>query len=229
MFRLKMCVELAKTIYKHGYLTGIYHGDLSYQERQTVQQQFINNDIPVIVATSAFGMGVNKKDIRTVIHFHLSTSPSSYLQEIGRAGRDQQPSQAISLFQPDDRYLLETILFADMILPYDIDCYELGANIEPLKQDILEILHSHFTYAQLKQIFQIAQERKQLALNRMLSYSQLDQCRRKYLLEFFGEVPDIPSICCDHDTDIKPLKIYNRKKVKRQMSYEDKLKNLFLS
>lgn len=225
----KMCVELAKTIYKHGYLTGIYHGDLSYQERQTVQQQFINNDIPVIVATSAFGMGVNKKDIRTVIHFHLSTSPSSYLQEIGRAGRDQQPSQAISLFQPDDRYLLETILFADMILPYDIDCYELGANIEPLKQDILEILHSHFTYAQLKQIFQIAQERKQLALNRILSYSQLDQCRRKYLLEFFGEVPDIPSICCDHDTDIKPLKIYNRKKVKRQMSYEDKLKNLFLS
>ena len=61
-----------------------------------------------------------------------------------------------------------------MILPYDIDCYELGANIEPLKQDILEILHSHFhLYAQLKQIFQIAQERKQLALNRMLSYSQL--------------------------------------------------------
>lgn len=56
-----MCVELAKTIYKHGYLTGIYHGDLSYQERQTVQQQFINNDIPVIVATSAFGMGVNKR------------------------------------------------------------------------------------------------------------------------------------------------------------------------
>ena len=46
-----------------------------------------------------------------------------------------------------------------MILPYDIDCYELGANIEPLKQDILEILHSHFTYAQLKQIFQIAQEK----------------------------------------------------------------------
>ena len=81
----KKCVELAKTIYKHGYLTGIYHGDLSYQERQTVQQQFINNDIPVIVATSAFGMGVNKKDIRTVIHFHLSTSPSSYLQGPGKS------------------------------------------------------------------------------------------------------------------------------------------------
>ena len=60
----KRCLELAQMIYDSGYLTGIYHGDLSYQERQTVQQQFFNNDIPVIVATSAFGMGINKKDIR---------------------------------------------------------------------------------------------------------------------------------------------------------------------
>ena len=57
----KICLQLAKLIYQHGYLTGIYHGDLTYQERQTVQNQFINNFIPVIVATSAFGMGVNKK------------------------------------------------------------------------------------------------------------------------------------------------------------------------
>ena len=52
MFRLKMCVELAKTIYKHGYLTGIYHGDLSYQERQTIYihgNNLINNDITVII------------------------------------------------------------------------------------------------------------------------------------------------------------------------------------
>ena len=57
----KRCLELAKLIYEAGFLTGIYHGDLSYQERQTVQQQFLNNDIPIIVATSAFGMGINKK------------------------------------------------------------------------------------------------------------------------------------------------------------------------
>ncbi|MCP6559487.1 ATP-dependent DNA helicase RecQ, partial [Klebsiella pneumoniae] len=63
-------------IYDEGYLTGIYHGDLSYQERQTVQQQFIQNKIPMIVATSAFGMGINKPDIRTVIHYHLPVSPS---------------------------------------------------------------------------------------------------------------------------------------------------------
>lgn len=59
----KVCLELANMIYDHGYLTGIYHGDLSYQERHTVQNQFMENFIPVIVATSAFGMGVNKKTL----------------------------------------------------------------------------------------------------------------------------------------------------------------------
>ena len=57
----KICLQLAKLIYQHGYLTGIYHGDLTYQERQTVQNQFINNFIPVIVATSALEWGLIKK------------------------------------------------------------------------------------------------------------------------------------------------------------------------
>ncbi len=57
----KMCLNLAQLIYDSGFLTGIYHGDMNYQERQTVQQQFLNNDIPIIVATSAFGMGINKR------------------------------------------------------------------------------------------------------------------------------------------------------------------------
>lgn len=56
-----MCLNLAQLIYDSGFLTGIYHGDMNYQERHTVQQQFLNNDIPIIVATSAFGMGINKK------------------------------------------------------------------------------------------------------------------------------------------------------------------------
>ncbi len=57
----KMCLNLAHLIYDSGFLTGIYHGDMNYQERHTVQQQFLNNDIPIIVATVCFGMGINKK------------------------------------------------------------------------------------------------------------------------------------------------------------------------
>ena len=120
-------------IYDSGYLTGIYHGDLSYQERQTVQQQFL-------IMTSryssnkCFGMGINKKDIRTVIHFHLSSSPSNYLQEIGRAGRDGKQSQAISLFQPDDSFILETLLFTDIITDDDITMFETGNHLPDEKE-----------------------------------------------------------------------------------------------
>lgn len=223
----KVCLELATMIYHHGYLTGIYHGDLSYQERHTVQNQFMENFIPVIVATSAFGMGVNKKDIRTVIHFHLSTSPSNYLQEIGRAGRDNLPSQAISLYQPDDSFILETLLFSDAITTEDIDAYDIGAFLPPQKEEILSILSQRYSSKVLKSIFNNALIRKKLGYQRMIGYTSLDQCRRRYLLEFFDDTPIQPKQCCDIDSDLVSIHVTNRKKVKRKLNYSEKLKYLF--
>lgn len=224
----KVCLSLAQEIYQQGFLTGIYHGDLSYQERQTVQHQFLNNDIPIIVATSAFGMGINKKDIRTIIHFHLSTSPSNYLQEIGRAGRDGKQSQAISLYQPDDSFLLETLLFTDIITNEDVNAFELGMDLIPYKKEIIEILSSYYTFNELRHIFENTYQRKRNGYIRMLGYKNLDQCRRAYLMEFFGEfVNKRPEKCCDNDADIELIKIFNRKKVKRKIDYNEKLKNLF--
>lgn len=224
----KVCLSLAQEIYHQGFLTGIYHGDLSYQERQTVQHQFLNNEIPIIVATSAFGMGINKKDIRTIIHFHLSTSPSNYLQEIGRAGRDGEQSQAISLYQPEDSFLLETLLFTDIITNEDVNAFELGMDIIPYKKEIIETLSSYYTYNELRQIFENTYQRKRNGYIRMLGYKNLDQCRRAYLMEFFGElINDQPVKCCDNDTNIELIKIFNRKKVKRKIDYNEKLKNLF--
>lgn len=224
----KMCLTLAKAIYQYGFLTGIYHGDLTYQERHTVQHQFINNEIPIIVATSAFGMGINKKDIRTIIHFHLATSPSSYMQEIGRAGRDGKSSQAISLYQPDDSYLLETLLFADIITEEDVSAFELGMFLPPEKNEILDVLSSYYKVEQLRAIFKAAFERKQRGYYRMLGYKNLDQCRRAYMIEFFGEnLTSKPIQCCDNDSELKPIHIINSKKVKRKMDYKEKLQNIF--
>ncbi|WP_436853913.1 RecQ family ATP-dependent DNA helicase [Staphylococcus caeli] len=224
----KMCLHLAQQIYKYGFLTGIYHGDLSYQERHTVQHQFINNEIPIIVATSAFGMGINKKDIRTIIHFHLSTSPSNYMQEVGRAGRDGAESQAISLYQPDDSYLLETLLFTDIVTTEDVTAFELGQFLPPDKNEILNTLHSYYSIAQLQHIFKTAFERKQLGYNRMLGYKNLDQCRRAYMIEFFDEsLIEKPEQCCDNDSELVEINILNRKKVKRKMNFNEKIQNLF--
>lgn len=224
----KIGLTLAKAIYNEGYLTGMYHGDLSYQERHTVQQQFINNEIPIIVATSAFGMGINKKDIRTIIHFHLPTSPSSYMQEIGRAGRDGKMSQAISLYQPDDSYLLETLIFTDSITSDDITLFKEANLIDPTKLEMLTILNDFYSIQELNTIFNHSIQRKQLAYKKMIEYKMLNTCRRTFLLAYFGENNvKKPSYCCDNDTSLTNLAIYNRKKVKRKMYYNEKLHNLF--
>ena len=79
-----------------------YHGGMDPNERLLIQQQFMNNQLDVICCTSAFGMGVNKPDIRLVIHYHLPTQMESYLQEVGRAGRDGKQSIGLVLYSNSD-------------------------------------------------------------------------------------------------------------------------------
>lgn len=82
-----------------------YHGGMSHEDRILIQQQFLYGQVDYICATSAFGMGINKEDIRFVIHFHMPLQMESYLQEIGRAGRDGNPSIAILLYANGDESL----------------------------------------------------------------------------------------------------------------------------
>ncbi|MDE5411977.1 RecQ family ATP-dependent DNA helicase [Alkalihalobacterium chitinilyticum] len=82
-----------------------YHGGLENDDRLLIQQQFINGQLDVICCTNAFGMGINKNNVRYVIHFHFPQHMEAYLQEIGRAGRDGQNSLALLLYSDDDRHL----------------------------------------------------------------------------------------------------------------------------
>lgn len=82
-----------------------YHGGMEQEERMLIQQQFMKGQLSIIVCTSAFGMGINKPDVRYVIHFHYPSNLESYLQEIGRAGRDGGESIAIVLFCTVDHEL----------------------------------------------------------------------------------------------------------------------------
>ncbi|WP_409289020.1 RecQ family ATP-dependent DNA helicase [Peribacillus sp. SCS-37] len=102
----KTAEMLAELIQRAGHSrTAFYHGGMEQEQRVLIQQQFLNNELDIICATSAFGMGINKDNVRYVIHFQMPMQMESYLQEIGRAGRDGLESAAILLYMDGDEGL----------------------------------------------------------------------------------------------------------------------------
>jgi ATP-dependent DNA helicase RecQ len=116
----KATQQLAEALKQLGISAGYYHAGLTAQERANMQDLWLHNKIRLMVCTNAFGMGINKPDVRWVVHYDLPSSLEAYFQEAGRAGRDEQSAYAFTLFDASDILRLNEFYLISYPHPNDI-------------------------------------------------------------------------------------------------------------
>jgi DNA topoisomerase-3 len=206
--------------------TAMYHAGMQPAERDRVQAAFLGGKVEVIVATTAFGMGIDKPDVRTVFHAALPASLEGYYQELGRAGRDGKPSRAVLLHSYVDRRTHEFFHQRDYPEPSVLEQLFRAARAELEPKEALQArvrmepevfdkaleqlwIHGGMEITPDEQVrrnrpgwalsYTAQRERKQHHLEQMGRYAESSGCRMRHLVEHFGDVQDSGKPCglCD--------------------------------
>ncbi|WP_125572890.1 RecQ family ATP-dependent DNA helicase [Levilactobacillus huananensis] len=183
-----------------GKIVAAYHAGLDSDSRFKIQQQYMAGQLDLICATSAFGMGVDKNDVRYVIHYHLPADMESYAQEIGRAGRDGDPSLAVLLYAPGDEQL--PLMLGQANRPTAVTVHEYYARPEAFDDadpgvHLLVFYRNHgISEEAVSRLFTRRERERNRALAQMLSYVREPQCLRQNWLKAFDEHGVHSDKCC---------------------------------
>jgi ATP-dependent DNA helicase RecQ len=252
----KKAEEVAQALCDKRVKAIFYHAGMKAKEREEAQSAFMNDEAEVIVATTAFGMGVDKPNVRFVFHHDISDSVDSYYQEMGRAGRDGEKALAILFYCPDDLKIRRFLASSGQVDAEEVE--QVAAVVqeqdEPIKRRELreqtglsqakvatalsrleevgvvemlatgEVVESEKPpeVSEAAQEAIRAQERYQhylrSRLEMMRGYAEVRDCRREYLLNYFGEKLEEPCGFCDNckagvvveDSGSKPFPLSSR-------------------
>jgi ATP-dependent DNA helicase RecQ len=225
--------ETAAWLREWGVTADYYHGQRRKADRERVQNAFMSGEVRVIAATNAFGLGVDKPDVRFVIHRDVPASVEAYYQEAGRAGRDGEFARCTLIYRPADLGRAAFLSGHGQLSPEDVEAVHRAAaghsevTLPELTEStglshvrlrrVIDLLAGHdilrtrgprvrflsADWSPEQVSLQDEENRKEYERSRlqmMRGYAELRDCRRRYLLNYFGEEQETPRCgCCDCD------------------------------